>query len=68
MLIFIESFKTDQYRDRTWLPISLTNNLTCPFANLEKYAELAKLTFEEQSHLFRGITVKKGRNIPKVPV
>ena len=63
MLIFIESSKTDQYRDGAWLPISRTNNSTCPVANLEKYSELAEITFEEPSHLFRGITFKKGRNI-----
>ena len=59
MLIFIESSKTDQYRDGAWLPISRTNNSTCPVANLEKYSELAQITFKEPSHLFRGITFKK---------
>ena len=63
MLIFIESSKTDQYRDGAWFPISRTNNSSCPVANLERYAELAEITFEESSHLFEGITFKKGRNI-----
>ena len=48
-------------------PISGTNNSTCQVTNLEKYAELAKITFEELSHLFRGITFKKGQNILKRP-
>ena len=65
MVIFLESSKTDQYRDGAWLPISRTNNSTCPIANLEKYTELAEITFEEPSHLVRGITFKKGRNILK---
>ena len=64
-LIFIESSKTDQYRDGAWLPISRTNNSTCPAVNLEKYAELAEITFQKPSHLFRGITLKKGQNILK---
>ena len=40
--IFIESSKTDQYRDGSWIPLSRTPNITCPVKNLQRYAEFAR--------------------------
>ena len=37
MEIFIESSKTDQYRDGAWVVISRTNSKCCPVAMLERY-------------------------------
>ena len=56
MFIFINSSKTDQYRDASWIPLSRTPNITCPVKNLQWYAEFARIPFDEDKHLFRGIT------------
>ena len=63
MFIFIESSKTDQYRDGSWIPLSRTPNITCPVKNLQRYAEFARISFDEDKHLFCGIT--KTRNNEK---
>ena len=61
MLIFIESSKTNQYRDGAWLPISRTNNSTCPVANLKKYAELYEITFEDHHIYLEGLLSGKDK-------
>ena len=56
----MESSKTDG----SWIPLSRTPNITCPVNNLQRYAEFARISFDEHKHLFRGIT--KTRNYEKL--
>lgn len=63
MLVFIESSKTDQYRDGAWLPISRSNKDTCPVRNLENYAKFGDIDFTQPSYLFRGINYRNGRTV-----
>lgn len=65
MLLFIESSKTDKYRDGAWLPISRTFNPTCPVSNLENYARLGDIKFSGNEILFRDLTNKRGKTVFK---
>ena len=63
IVIFIESSKTDQYRDGAWLPISGSSFITCPlkafFKNL--YADMAGIDFEPDIPLLRGLNSVKAK-------
>ena len=54
-LLFIESSKSDQYRDGAWVPISSSNLITCPLRALKRYADLGEIVFDSDLPLFRGI-------------
>ena len=41
--IFVESSKTDQFREGAWVPIAHTNSDVCPVAMLERYFHLANI-------------------------
>ena len=53
-LLFIESSKSDQYRDGAWVPIS-SNLITCPLRALKRYADLGEIVFDSDLPSFRGI-------------
>lgn len=55
MELFIESSKTDQYRDGAWVVIARTSSKLCPVAMMERYQSLAQITGQDLP-LFRGIT------------
>ena len=62
---FIESSKTDQYREGTIVPIVKSGTDLCPWSKLEKYLSLAKLTLPTSSqggddYLFGNIQTKSG--------
>ena len=47
---FIESSKTDQYRDGAWLVVASSGKVTCPVALMSRYLDRAKLS--DDSPLF----------------
>lgn len=62
MNIFIESSKTDRYRDGSWLVIARTGTLLCPVANIEKYIKWGK--FNHDDFLFCNLSAtSKGYKI-----
>ena len=63
--LFIESSKTDQYREGAIVPIVKSGTDLCPWGNLEKYLSQAKLTLPTSSqggddYLFGNIQTKSG--------
>ena len=59
MEIFIESSKTDQYRDGAWVVIARTTTKVCPVKMTERYFTLGGISGSPELHLFRGITRSK---------
>ena len=59
IMIFIESSKTDQYRDGAWLSISASSFIRCPLKGLNLYADMAGIDFESDLPLFRGLNSVK---------
>lgn len=45
--IFLETSKTDQLREGSWVPISRTGRKTCPVKALERYFTAAEIGLEE---------------------
>ena len=60
-LIFIESSKTDWYRDGARLPISGSSFITCPLKALNSYAEIAVIDFESDLPFFIGLNSVKAK-------
>ena len=59
-MIFIESSKTDQYRDGAWLFISSASSfITCLLKALNLYADMAGIDFKSDLPLFRGLNSVK---------
>lgn len=56
MSVFIESSKTDKYRDGAWIIIARTGTLLCPVVNLERYFMWAKIDIESDIYLFSHLT------------
>ena len=64
--IFVESSKTDQYRDGAVVVIACTGTDYCPVAMLERYMRLANISIANLSDndLFRRlISTKNGQNL-----
>lgn len=59
MEVFVESSKTDQYRDGAWVPIARTHSKVCPVAMMERYFYLADIQGDSDKHLFRGLSSTK---------
>ena len=59
MEVFVESSKTDQYRDGAWVPIARTHSKVCPVAMMERYCYLADIQGDSDKHLFRGLSSTK---------
>ena len=55
MELYIESSKTDQYRDGAWVVIAKTYTELCPVQMLRRYMELASVGSDPEKYLFRGI-------------
>ena len=69
--LFIESIKTDQYREGAVVPIVKTGTDLCPWANLVKYLSQAKLTLPTSPNggddfLFGNIQTKSGTQFVRV--
>lgn len=54
--IFLESSKTDQFRDGAWVAIARSNQDTCPVKALEQYIAAAKIDLGEDLPLFRALS------------
>jgi hypothetical protein len=66
MELFIESSKTDQYRDGAWIIIARSRQNTCPVGMLERYVELANIGNSPELPLIRGIVhTKSGEQLRK---
>ena len=52
MSVFIESSKTDKYRDGAWTLISRTGTFLCPVMNLERYLQWAGILCDSDVFLF----------------
>lgn len=57
--VFVESSKTDQFRDGAWVPIARTHSDTCPVAMLERYMKLSEIKGDPDKLLFRGLSSTK---------
>ena len=61
--LFIESSKTDVYRDGSWVILAKTNSRTCPFKILQSYIKLLNTAPSSDGYIFRGLTFyKKSRS------
>lgn len=57
--IFVESSKTDQFRDGAWVPIARTASEICPVAMLRRYFRVADIQGDADKLLFRGLSPTK---------
>lgn len=57
--VFVESSKTDQYREGAWVPIARTNSDICPVSMMERYFNLAGIKGDPDKYLFRGLSKTK---------
>ncbi|KAL9963329.1 hypothetical protein ACROYT_G032521 [Oculina patagonica] len=55
--LFIESSKTDQFRDRAWVVVASSGKVTCPVALMRRYLDRAKLS--DDSPLFCQLSKTK---------
>ena len=57
--IFIQSSKTDVYRQGHWVYIAKLNSNLCPVRGLERYLDLANIENYSENFIFRGVTKSK---------
>ena len=58
--VFVESSKTDQFREGAWVPIARTGSDICPVSMMERYFHLADINRDAKKFLFRGLTQTRG--------
>ena len=72
--IFLESFKTDQFLDGTWVAIARSNLDTCPVKALEQYIAPAEIDLGEDLPLSRALSSSRStskvrrQGMPNVPL
>lgn len=59
MSVFIQTSKTDKYRDGAWVPVARTGTVLCPVVNLEKYFLWAKIACDSNCFVFSQLTKTK---------
>lgn len=59
MEIYVESSKTDQYRDGARVVIARVGSDTCPVKKMERYISIAAIGADEGKYLFRGLVSTK---------
>lgn len=59
MSVFIESSKTDKYRDGAWILIARTGTELCPVVNLEKYFSWANVSDDSDVYVFSQLSATK---------
>ena len=64
--LFIEKSKTDQHRDGNWVVIAKINSPACPVNMLLKYIELANITLNDDSFLFRQVSFFRSTGVYKL--
>ena len=64
--IFLESSKTDQFRDRAWIVIARSDLLTCPVKALEAHVSAAQINLSKDLPARRssGTRNSSSKNIP----
>lgn len=60
--LFLESSKTDVYREGRDVIIAKTNNFTCPVKMLIRYCNLAKIPESSSDYIFRPLSFCKSSN------
>ena len=66
MVVRVQSYKTDQYRDGASLVIARTGLPTCPVAMMERYFYRGELESTHKGFVFRGVTpTKAGERLRK---
>jgi site-specific recombinase XerD len=61
--IFLESSKTDQFRQGAWIVIARSGQPTCPVKALEQYIIAAKIDLSEELPLFRSLLPSKDSKV-----
>ena len=61
--IFLESSKTDQFRQGAWIVIARSGQPTCPVKALEQYIVAAKIDLSDDSPLFRSLLRSKDSRV-----
>ena len=61
--IFLESSKTDQFRQGAWIVIARSGQPTCPVKALEQYIAAAKIDLSDDSPLFRSLLPSKDSRV-----
>jgi len=61
--IFLESSKTDQFRDGAWNVIASSDLPTCPVKALEEYISAAQIDLSEDLPLFRALATPRSKEI-----
>ena len=59
MVVYVESSKTDQYRDGARVVIARTASATCPVRMMERYRDEANITSDAEKFMFRGLVSSK---------
>ena len=59
MSVFVESSKTDKYRDGAWILISRTGTALCPVVNLERYFMWANIESDSDIYIFSHLSATK---------
>ena len=59
MSVFLESSKTDRYRDGAWILIARTGTALCPVLNLMKYFEWANISDDSDVFIFSHLNATK---------
>lgn len=59
MSVFIESSKTDKYRDGAWILIARTGTVLCPVLNLERYLLWADISSDSEVFIFAHLSATK---------
>ncbi|XP_052253990.1 uncharacterized protein LOC127860151 [Dreissena polymorpha] len=57
--VFIESSKTDKFREGAWVLIARTGTQLCPVVNLQKYLTWTDFSSESECYLFRRLSSTK---------
>jgi hypothetical protein len=61
MEVYIESSKTDQFREGVWVVIARTCTALCPVGLMERYVRVAGVGDSQEMCMFRGlVTTKNG--------
>ena len=61
--IFLESSKTDQFRDGAWIVIARSDLPTCPVKALEEYRSAAQIDLSEDLSLFRALATPRSKEM-----
>ena len=61
--IFLESSKTDQFRDGAWIVITRSDLPTCPVKALEEYISAAQIDLSKDLPLFRALATPRSKEM-----